>query len=935
MKTSARFLAMLLAVVMIAGAALSASAFDDIAGNDHANAISVLNQLGVIGGYEDGTFKPDQKVTRAEMAKLAYVLYTTFVDAGAGTTAFSDVAADNWAAGYIRWCSQMGIIGGYGDGKFGPTDNVTYDQALKMVCGVLGYNEWDSNLWPTDVRSKALRDLELGEGLDGVNGNDQLTRAQVAQIMYNALNKPMKETKTINVQVPIAGGGFITMPQEVAKTLAVDIWKFTEVPYTVVATENYSVTGSSKTGNKDKVTLAVKEVSATGVVSYTGAKTYELKELGLESFSGNTDNLVGLEVVTLIDHKGEMLSSAAVKGSVVDGVEVKYNKDKDVLTVAGVDYDAEDVINIWALGEGIVETAIFDSNEEIITAVIDILDKAYFARAIDVDGDAKVDGLAMSVKTAYKVDSVGTGTSAKVKFTELDGAGSVEVLVANVNITVAKDDIVVAAQMAGKVYAEKIEAVETYATKISGSKATLATGDVVSFANITVAGVPAVALTTANLGETAKTGYYFYNGELLLCEDVKVVVTNYDFAVLKEIVKNEGKVDTETMTSGDTYEAVIIVNGEEKKVALKSTEAVIIGDTSYTAAEAYDLYKVATVEDTTVTPNVDRLSYNYALISTYAEKDGVYTLTIGKKLADDDILATSGTISYDAKIELYTVADTKRVVLDENSVIFYPYTKETTGNFKWLGNYTASTITKKNFEVTLNAAYLAKNTNGTYTLLAAYVTEEIEGSSDVTTVDYRTKGSLITYAYADASAVVEDGKIYYEYSFLDNATLENKAAAVDTTKTVADGAVATEAGKFYAWDATNEEYLEVTSTTNTFNKAVLTKMIEYNNILDYTVGGTKKEVKVTDDIKIWGLGVDEDGKEVLDAYVTLTAAELREMIALANGDESTTDDDKTVNAIIVSDKNEEGEFDIVTIIVEIFETNKDDEVVSINNALFR
>ena len=69
MKTSARFLAMLLAVVMIASAALSVSAFSDVTGAvEHATAINVLAQLGVIGGYEDGTFKPEQNVTRAEMA---------------------------------------------------------------------------------------------------------------------------------------------------------------------------------------------------------------------------------------------------------------------------------------------------------------------------------------------------------------------------------------------------------------------------------------------------------------------------------------------------------------------------------------------------------------------------------------------------------------------------------------------------------------------------------------------------------------------------------------------------------------------------------------------------------------------------------------------------------------------------------------------------
>ena len=932
MKTSARFLAMLLAVVMIAGAALSASAFDDIAGNDHANAINVLNQLGVIGGYEDGTFKPDQKVTRAEMAKLVYVLYTTFVDAGKGTTKFADVAADNWAAGYINWCSQMGIIGGYGNGKFGPTDNVTYDQALKMVCGVLGYNEWDSNLWPTDVRSKALRDLELGEGIEGVNGDDQLTRAQVAQIMYNALTREMKATVTENVTVNM-GGTPITFPQERHLTLARDIWKYTEAKYTVIATQNYSVTGDN-TDDEDKITLATKVVN-NDVVSYEDAKTYELEELGLEEFSKKTDALVGLEVVTLKDGKGKMLSSAAVTGSVVDGVEVKYNNDKDVLTVNGVDYDAEDEIAVWELKEGIEAKAIFNADEEIIDDVITALDKAYFARAIDADGDAKVDALVIANKVAYKVASVGTGKEAKVKFAQLDGAKNLEALVADVNITVEEDEIVVAAVMAGKVYAEKVEAVETYATKLGKGKATLATGDVIAFADLTIAGVPEIELDSDNLGEEAKTGYYIYNGELLLCEAVKVT-SDYKIAILKEIVEKEGEVDKETMTSANSYVATIIVDGKEEEVTLKSTEALVIGEDKKTAKEAYDAYKVDTVEDTTVEPAVERLVYNYALISTYTEKDGLYTLTLDKKLGDDDQLITTGKITYKAGMPLYTVGDNKRVVVDDNTVIFYPYTKETTGNFKWLGNYTKETLTKKDFEAAIKVAYLTKNTNGTYTLVAAFVEAEIEGETDPNKVDYTTKGSLITYAYDDASKGInkEDGKIYYSYSFLDNATLENKAEAIDTTKTVEEGAEETLAGNFYGWDNTLEKYVLIekgVGTTNTFKYVTLTEMITYNDILYYTEGEAEKDVALTDAIKVWGLGDDEDGKDSLKDYVVLTASELKEMLDLAKEAE------KTVRAIVVYDKDTEAteaKYDVVSIIVEIFETNKDDEVVPVNSALF-
>ena len=183
MKTSVRFLAVLVAVLMIATAAISVAAFSDVEeGYEHATAIATLSQLGVIGGYEDGTFQPNKNVERDEMAKLVYVLYTTFQTAGKGTAKFSDLAADNWAAGYVTWCSAKSIVGGYEDGSFRPDNNVTYDEALKMVCATLGYTDFDSALWPTDVRQKALKDLKLGEDIEA-EGSDKLSRGQVAQLL--------------------------------------------------------------------------------------------------------------------------------------------------------------------------------------------------------------------------------------------------------------------------------------------------------------------------------------------------------------------------------------------------------------------------------------------------------------------------------------------------------------------------------------------------------------------------------------------------------------------------------------------------------------------------------------------------------------------------------------------------------------------------------
>ena len=194
MKTSMRYLAVIFAVALLAVSLLvvSADSFTDVTGQTaHYKAIDTLTSYGIIHGYEDNTFRPDLPVKRSEMAKLVYVTATTSVDAGEGVVTFPDVAQNNWAKGYISWCAAKSIVGGYEDGTFKPEESVTYDEALKMLCAMLGYTDFKSDLWPTDVRIKALIDLNLGEALDGVAGDAVLTRGQVAQLFANSLDEQM------------------------------------------------------------------------------------------------------------------------------------------------------------------------------------------------------------------------------------------------------------------------------------------------------------------------------------------------------------------------------------------------------------------------------------------------------------------------------------------------------------------------------------------------------------------------------------------------------------------------------------------------------------------------------------------------------------------------------------------------------------------------
>ncbi|MDD4352170.1 MAG: S-layer homology domain-containing protein [Candidatus Gracilibacteria bacterium] len=96
-------------------------------------AIVSLQAAGVLSGYEDGTFKPERIVTRAEMVKLALRGAGITVAEKATETDFKDVAADSWYAPYIKKAAELKIVGGYEDGTFRPENSVNRVEALKMI----------------------------------------------------------------------------------------------------------------------------------------------------------------------------------------------------------------------------------------------------------------------------------------------------------------------------------------------------------------------------------------------------------------------------------------------------------------------------------------------------------------------------------------------------------------------------------------------------------------------------------------------------------------------------------------------------------------------------------------------------------------------------------------------------------------------------------
>ena len=156
--------------------------------------VDTLIELGVINGYTDGSFKPNDTVTRAEMAKMIYVLRTGNSDASAynnDKTSFTDVNG-HWAAGFIKYCQSVGIIAGQSATKFAPDQTVTAQEAAKMLLVTLGYDAQKAGLVGINWASKTNALADENGLLDDVNTSftGPCPRQYAAQLIYNAIDTP-------------------------------------------------------------------------------------------------------------------------------------------------------------------------------------------------------------------------------------------------------------------------------------------------------------------------------------------------------------------------------------------------------------------------------------------------------------------------------------------------------------------------------------------------------------------------------------------------------------------------------------------------------------------------------------------------------------------------------------------------------------------------
>nr|MCR5264222.1 S-layer homology domain-containing protein [Clostridiales bacterium] len=229
-----RILAAVLTVAMaLSLIIISASAFSDV--TEYADAVNLLSSVGVIRGYSSSMFGPDDGVTRWQMALLISKLITGNVDTAywesPDTTArFNDVSPARHYLKAISYASEHGIIKGRSDTVFDPDSGITLQDGATMAVRALGYpaGDYDSE-YPRSYMTKA-EDLGLFSSLvvdgrpvsvyDDTNWQTSLTRAQTAQLLYNAA-----------FAVTYYGGSYIT-----------DVFKYSDEVAVLAASGDFRIT---------------------------------------------------------------------------------------------------------------------------------------------------------------------------------------------------------------------------------------------------------------------------------------------------------------------------------------------------------------------------------------------------------------------------------------------------------------------------------------------------------------------------------------------------------------------------------------------------------------------------------------------------------------------------------------------------------------------
>ena len=438
MRNLKKILALVLALVMSMSLVTIANASDFTDADDitYEEATDVMSAIGVIEGFEDGSFDPDGTLTREQAAKLVtfMLLGNNANNLGVEGSTFDDVAATRWSASAIEYCASLGLIDGAGDGNFYPAGQLTANAFAKILLTALGYSSEKEGMtgtsWSVNVAALAM-EVGLDDGIENLSWNAVLTREEAAQMALNAIKAPLvayENDVTIVVDgTPVSFGSgdayYVTTTLAREQRIGKDTLSNTN-EYTVEFGERYFpnlrldsdpdefmrpaytwVYNSKEIGSY--VDYATLEGTYTSEV--TGRELYELLSASTIREYGLTYYVDGAEPTTNNISKNELYRNNTSKvGRTGNGV----------LTQVFVDHDAEE-ITITSINTYLAKAnANYNTKSETISLQV-YHNGTGIARIVDVDdvpaiADLKEDDFVL-VNWASATDT--TSTKAVVKVT--------------------------------------------------------------------------------------------------------------------------------------------------------------------------------------------------------------------------------------------------------------------------------------------------------------------------------------------------------------------------------------------------------------------------------------------------------------------------------------------------------------------------------------
>ena len=410
--------AMMLSVMVVGAGA----AFSDQSKIKNTEAVDACTALNIIGGYPDGSFKPEGNITRAEVTKMICVALNGGKEPNLATNAtptFSDVrtnANSAWAEKYIESCYAQGIVSGVGGGKFAPNGNVTGVQLAKMLLVSLGYkseNEgFTGNAWATNVNVRAAQ-KGLYDGLEKMDTNAAITRDNAAQMVWNALNAYEVEYKTT---LTTDKNGQLTSQITVQDKVGNESLK-TKVTLLQDKYEAWINVGtlSEINGKKLAITMDNDDKSASNSDNLTFSdldKDYSAllgQKVKVLFKNGKTNDVIG---VYATDDNDVLLTTTASKLDTVSG-ETKIKVDGTKYSV-----DTDKGLSVWTIsvdanGKGKLDKTTVTGKKTAaeIKATIDAInDNDMAVTVISNNNDNKVDVILVNQKSFVKLTTVNSST---------------------------------------------------------------------------------------------------------------------------------------------------------------------------------------------------------------------------------------------------------------------------------------------------------------------------------------------------------------------------------------------------------------------------------------------------------------------------------------------------------------------------------------------